>query len=76
MTEQCHCLVGEPQQCHHDDAPAYFQSGAEELPVWDPGGVQTVSAPEEPEGPAALATGQNTHTHTQKVTLMISLVTR
>lgn len=50
--------AGEPQQNPDDDAPAVFQPSEEELPVGHPGGVQTVAAPAQPEGPGALAAGE------------------
>lgn len=65
----CHWSPGESQPSHHDDASAVFLPSEEELPVWDPGGVQTVTAPAQSEGPAALAAGKYTHTHTQKHSL-------
>lgn len=50
--------AGEPQQNPDDDAPAVFLPGEEELPVRYPGGVQTVAAPAQPEGPGALVAGE------------------
>lgn len=50
--------AGEPQQNPDDDAPTVFLSGEEELPVRHPGGVQTVGARAQPEGPGALAAGE------------------
>lgn len=51
--------AGEPQQNPDDDAPTVYLSGEEELPLRHPGGVQTVGAPAQPEGPGSLAAGEH-----------------
>lgn len=59
----CRWCPGELERSGDDDASAPFLPDQKELPVWDPGGVQAVDAPAQPESTAALAAGNRAGAH-------------